>query len=68
MSLVISPAHKKAFEEIFNLVANKEGKIDRKGLEDIFKFIDYKLTEKQLTEVTGKLFAKKKIPLDLMIF
>ena len=58
MRLQINSAQKIAFREIFNLVA-KDGKIDKDGFEEIFKLIDYKLTEKQLAEFHSKLFKQK---------
>lgn len=58
MKLHITPSQKVAFREIFNLVA-KDGKIDKDGFEEIFKLIDYKLTEKQLSEFHTKIFKNK---------
>jgi len=58
MRLQITSAQKIAFREIFNLVA-KDGKIDKDGFEEIFKLIDYKLTEKQSSEFYTKLFKNK---------
>jgi len=58
MRLQINSAQKIAFREIFSLVA-KDGKIDKDGFEEIFKLIDYKLTEKQLAEFHSKLFKQK---------
>ena len=58
MRLQITSAQKIAFREIFNLVA-KDGKIDKDGFEEIFKLIDYKLTEKQSSEFYSKLFKNK---------
>lgn len=40
MSLEVKTNHKTAFQQIFNLVA-KDGKIDKKGLEELFHTIDY---------------------------
>jgi Ca2+-binding EF-hand superfamily protein len=58
MSLEVKTNHRQAFKEIFNLVA-KDGKIDKKGLEDLFRTIDYKITEEQFNEMVQKIFAKK---------
>ena len=58
MSLEIKSLHKGAIREIFNLIA-KEGKIDRKGIIELFKMINYKLTEDQMNETFQKLFSKK---------
>jgi uncharacterized protein YfkK (UPF0435 family) len=56
MSLIVNQVHRTAFEEIFNLIANKsefwpqemdkaDGKINVSGLRELFKLIDYKTTE-----------------------
>ena len=58
MSLVITDLQRKALREVFDLVA-KEGKIDKDGLEEIFKLIDYNITEKQSNELHNRLFNKK---------
>lgn len=44
MSLEVKNSHRQAFKEIFNMKA-VDGKIDRKGLQDLFKMIDYKVSE-----------------------
>lgn len=60
MRLQITNNQKVAFREIYNLITKEtEGKLDKKGFEDIFKLIDYKLTEKQLAEFHARLFKNK---------
>jgi len=60
MRLQITNNQKVAFREIYNLITKEtEGKLDKKGFEDIFKLIDYKLTEKQLAEFHSRLFKNK---------
>ena len=44
MSLEVKNTHRQAFKEIFSMKAI-DGKIDKKGLADLFKMIDYKLSE-----------------------
>lgn len=58
MSLELKSEQKKAFYEVFKLVAQNE-KIDKKGLSELFKIIDYKLTEEQHLEIVNRLFVKK---------
>ncbi len=56
MSLIVNQVHRTAFEEIFNLIANKpefwphesdksDCKINVMGLKELFKLIDYKTSE-----------------------
>ena len=53
MSLLVNDDHRKAFQEIFNLIATvpddkstaKIKKMDKDGLVELFKLIDYKTTE-----------------------
>lgn len=59
MSLEIKTLHKQAFREIFNLVAGKDGKLDKKGLAELFRVIDYNITEEQFNDMISKLFQKK---------
>lgn len=42
MSLEVKNAHRQAFKEIFSMKA-VDGKLDRKGLADLFVMIDYKV-------------------------
>jgi Ca2+-binding EF-hand superfamily protein len=44
MNFEVKTSHKQAFKEIFNLVA-KDGKIDKNGLKELFRTIDYKTDE-----------------------
>ena len=58
-SLIVNSVHQQAFQEIFNLIANKpellekegkkpgegDNKINKEGLSELFKLIDYKTTE-----------------------
>lgn len=71
MSLIVNQVHRTAFEEIFNLIANKkefwpqeaeksDNKINVKGLKELFKLIDYKTTEEQFADIQQQLFSKKK--------
>ena len=60
MSLEVKTTHRQAFKEVFNLVA-KDGKLDKKGLADLFTMIDYKVSEDQLNEMIQKLFNKKEL-------
>ena len=59
MSLEIKPFHKQAFREIFNLVAGKDGRMDKTGLSELFRIIDYNINEEQFNEMVNKLFFKK---------
>lgn len=45
MSLEVKNAHRQAFKEIFSMKA-VEGKLDKKGLADLFIMIDYKVQNK----------------------
>ena len=36
-----------------------DGKIDKKGLMDLFKMIDYKVSEEQFNEMVARIFGKK---------
>jgi Ca2+-binding EF-hand superfamily protein len=58
MSLEVKNSHKQAFKEIFHMKA-VDGKIDKKGLMDLFKMIDYKVTEEQFNEMVTRIFVKK---------
>lgn len=42
MSLEVKNSHRQAFKEIFNMKA-VDNKLDKKGLMDLFKMIDYKV-------------------------
>jgi hypothetical protein len=44
MSLEVKNSHRTAFKEIFNMKA-VDGKLDKKGLHELFKMIDYKVSE-----------------------
>jgi len=59
MSLAISHSQKQAFREIYKLVAGESQKLDKEGLNQIFKLIDYQVSEKQLQDFHQKLFNKK---------
>jgi len=54
MSLEIKTLHKQAFREIFNLVAEKDGRMNKTGLSGLFRIIDY-----NINDMVSKLFAKK---------
>jgi Ca2+-binding EF-hand superfamily protein len=60
MSLEIKTLHKQAFREIFNLVAGKDGKLEKKGLAELFRVIDYNITEEQFNDMVSKLYTNKK--------
>lgn len=59
MSLEIKDLHKQAFREIFNLVAEKDGRMNKNGLSELFRIIDYNISEDQFNDMVGKLFIKK---------
>jgi calmodulin len=59
MSLEIKTLHKQAFREIFNLVAEKDGRMNKTGLSSLFRIIDYNINEDQFNDMVSKLFAKK---------
>ena len=48
MSLEVKNAHRQAFKEIFSMKA-VEGKLDKKGLADLFIMIDYKVLYNSFT-------------------
>ncbi len=70
-SLIVNTVHQQAFQEIFNLIANKpellekegkkpgegDNKINKEGLSELFKLIDYKTTEEQFNDICKQLFA-----------
>lgn len=58
MSLQIKGLHQQAFREIFGLVA-KDGKMDKNGLSELFRIIDYNINEDQFNDMVTKLFFKK---------
>jgi hypothetical protein len=41
MALDLKSSHKSAFKDIFGLVGGKDNKIDKNGLDRLFKTIDY---------------------------
>lgn len=45
MNFEVKSAHKNAFREIFNLVAQGKDKIDKAGLKKLFQIIDYRVSE-----------------------
>ena len=59
MTLEIKTLHKKAFSEIFNLVAEKDGRMNKNGLSELFRIIDYNISEDQFNDMVSKLFVKK---------
>lgn len=59
MTLEIKTLHKKAFGEIFNLVAEKDGRMNKNGLAELFRIIDYNINEDQFNDMVSKLFVKK---------
>ncbi|CAD8056578.1 unnamed protein product (macronuclear) [Paramecium tetraurelia] len=58
MSLEVKNAHRQAFKEIFSMKA-VEGKLDKKGLADLFIMIDYKIPQEQFDEMVQRIFGKK---------
>ena len=70
-SLIVNSVHQQAFQEIFNLIANKpellekegkkpgegDNKINEEGLKELFKLIDYKTTDEQFKDICKQLFA-----------
>ena len=59
MSLEIKSLHKTAFREIFYLITGKEGRMDKNGLSELFRIIDYNINEDQFNDMVTKLFFKK---------
>lgn len=59
-SLEVKNSHRQAFKEIFNMKA-VDNKIDKKGLMDLFKMIDYKVSEEQFNDMVTRIFMKKEM-------
>ena len=60
MSLEVKNSHRTAFKEIFNMKA-VDGKLDKKGLQELFKMIDYKVSEEQFNDMVSRIFVKKEL-------
>ncbi len=56
--LKLTDTNKETIRQVFDLHA-KDGRIDREGLEEIFKMIGYNITQDQLEEMKTTLFQKK---------
>jgi len=56
--LKLTDTNKETIRQVFDLHA-KEGRIDREGLEEIFKMIGYNITQDQLEDMKTTLFQKK---------
>ena len=59
MSLRLSDTNKETIRQVFNLHA-VDGRLNRKGLEEIFKMIGYNITQEQLEDMKNTLFPKQK--------
>ena len=58
MTLRLSEVNRETIRQVYNLHA-KDGRLDREGLEDIFKMIGYNITQDQLEDMKNTLFQKK---------
>lgn len=60
MTAALTKDDRDAFRDVFNAVSkNKDGKINKEELADLFRLIDYKMGEGQFEEICAKLFGKK---------
>lgn len=59
MSLKLSETNKETIRQVFNLHA-KDGRLNKEGLEEIFKMIGYNITQDQLEDMKNTLFSKQK--------
>ena len=58
MALNLSEANRSTIRQVFNLWA-KDNRLDREGMEEIFKMIGYNVTAEQMEEMKTNLFQKK---------
>ena len=58
MSLKLSDTNRDTIRQVFNLHA-KDGRLDKEGLEEIFKMIGYNVTHEQLEQIKQTLYQKR---------
>lgn len=58
--LRLTDTNKETIRQVFDLHA-RDNRLDREGLEEIFKMIGYNITQDQLEDVKNTLFQKKEL-------
>lgn len=58
MSLKLSDTNRDTIRQVFNLHA-KDGRLEKEGLEEIFKMIGYNVTHEQLEQIKQTLYQKR---------
>ena len=58
MTLRLSETNRETIRQVYNLHA-KDGRLDKEGLEEIFKMIGYNITQEQLEDMKNTLFQKR---------
>jgi Ca2+-binding EF-hand superfamily protein len=59
MSLKLNDKNRETIRQVFNLKANKDGRLDKEALAEIFEMIGYELSPEELTEIQNMLFEKR---------